>query len=193
MNSGPVRNQPAHARLFEKLLGRLGFRVPVIDRLDDGIRVEGEVRGLVFFFGKGIQQVFLVGKNNAVRVLAHLRHGKKTADGGHAVNVGDVNGLVVAKKSRAFRGQSFVGLFAGRHVEGDDDMAGAVSELIILIMLVFGRQFGEGVPDFEWFGAGENEARAGQHQGEQHPSRAINVEHKSMTMPHRHEDKLNGG
>lgn len=70
-------------------------------------------------------------------VLAHFREGEGVGDNArHAVDVGDVDGLVFRKVSGSFVVEVAVGLLAWSHIVGDEDVLSAVGDLVWLFVLV---------------------------------------------------------
>src|SRR5688500_668462 len=72
-----------------------------------------------------------------MQIFAHFRECKKAADRGHAMDVGNVNGLRALEEIRAFGGEVGVRILASGHIEGNEETADTRLKLEFLAVLIF--------------------------------------------------------
>lgn len=126
--------------LFEEVVHAFGRRVPVANREDLAL-VEFDDRDFALLLREAGDEFCIVAEDDTVLVFAHFGEGEHAADGGHALDVGEVDRLLPGQVILAEGGKGTVGLFAGVHVMADEQEAGIRGgEGVGLIMLILGAE-----------------------------------------------------
>lgn len=87
--------------------------------------IGGEVEhGEFAVFGRvTVEQMLIIAEQDAVGVFLHLGQGEHATDAGHAVDVGEEDGVVGWQEGGSPLLEIAVGVLAGAHGETNDDVA----------------------------------------------------------------------
>ena len=85
---------------------------------------------------EGSHEVLVITVDDTVGIFLHLLEGKDTSDGGHSVDVGNIDCLFGRKVGSVFGIEGGVGFLAGGHVIAEEEITGVGVEFVGFAVLV---------------------------------------------------------